>query len=157
FGENEYLVFAFEFINQSKKFLSNQISNLNKIDIQNASINDVNISNTNESLLRTIIWSLKNYKIESQLKNIEELALLSYKKLHFLLTIQPILENAILFLIYSKKLNVAIPIKNHIQSKIKYAVALKLIEKYIAELAQKSGKTKEQMKDKNVPHFNLNS
>ena len=95
YGENEYLVFAFECINQSIKFLSNQISNLNKIDFQNASLNDVNISNTNESLLRTIIWSLKNYKIESQLKNIEELALLSYKKLPFLGTIQPRLGNAL--------------------------------------------------------------
>jgi len=144
FGENEYLVFAFEFINQSIKFLTNQISNHNKIDFQNASLNDVNISNTNESLLRTIIWSLKNYKIESQLKNIEELALLSYKKLPFLGTIQPRLGNAILFLIYCQEFNVATPILNHIQSKIKYAVALKLIDKYIAELALKSGKTKDQ-------------
>lgn len=157
FGENEYFVFAFEFINQSIKFLSNQISNLNKIDIQNASLNDVNISNTNESLLRTIIWSLKNYKIESQLKNIEELALLSYKKLPFLGTIQPRLGNALLFLIYCQEFNVATPILNHIQSKIKYAVALKLIDKYIAELAQKSGKTIDQMEDENVPHFDLDS
>ncbi|MBK7632872.1 MAG: DUF4132 domain-containing protein [Saprospiraceae bacterium] len=40
---------------------------------------------------------------------------------------------------------------------IKYAVALKLIDKYISELALKSGKTKDQMEDENVPHFDLDS
>lgn len=109
----------------------------------------------NTQLIRSACWLAGLVNDEKLNQTLYSLTLACFKKRSGIGALLPVIGNAGLFAFSLLPSSEGIKYLSQLKSKIKTSVALKLIDKYIAELAQKSGKTKDQMEDENVPHFDL--
>ncbi len=111
----------------------------------------------NTQLIRSACWLAGLVNDEKLNQTLYSLTLACFKKRSGMGALLPVIGNAGLFAFSLLPSSEGIKYLGLIKTKINNSVALKLIDKYIAELAQKSGKTKDQIEDENVPNFDMDS
>lgn len=111
----------------------------------------------NSQLIRSTCWLAGLVNDDKLNQTLYNLTLDCFKQRIKIGPLLPVIGNAGLFAFSLLPSSEGIKYLSQLKSKIKTSVALKLIDKYITELALKSGKTKDQMEDENVPHFDLDS
>jgi len=156
YGEENYIEFATVLFKKVVQFLNDVLYSPKFNNIESSNRMSI-MSGKNEDFIRNVVWGFSNIDYEKYLDDLIELTKWSYKKIPWYSAVQPRIGASLIYLFSQMPAEKSIPILTSIRKNIKQNQALKLIDKYIAELALKSGKTKDQMEDENVPNFDMNS
>jgi hypothetical protein len=156
YGEEQYVEFATVLFKNVIQFLNDVLYSPKFNNIESSTRMSI-MSGKNEDFIRNVIWGFSLIDFEKYLDVLIDLAKWAYKKIPWYSAVQPRIGASLIYLFSQMPAEKSIPILTLIRKHIKQNQALKLIDKYIAELALKSGKTKDQMEDENVPHFDLDS
>lgn len=156
YGEEQYVEFATVLFKNVIQFLNDVLYSPKFNNIESSTRMSI-MSGKNEDFIRNVIWGFSLIDFEKYLDVLIDLAKWAYKKIPWYSAVQPRIGASLIYLFSQMPAEKSIPILTLIRKHIKQNQALKLIDKYIAELALKSGKTKDQMEDDNVPHFDFNS
>ena len=115
-----------------------------------------NKSESNEHFIRSLIW-LSGYLNVAQLnQDLVELGLLCYKKIPGYGQCSKRLGNACLFAFTALPYKTGIAYLTQFRAKVKYPSVRKIIENRIYEVAEKEGKTKDEIEEMGVPAYGLN-
>ena len=153
YGEERFVNFALGLFDYSIMYLDDIVyKDLYK---QEGAMRMSIMSEKNEDFVRSVVWAFSTCNFEPYTEKLIEFGKWVYKKIPWYSSLQPRIGAALMFLFSNLQPDKAILIFGTFKKITKYNPALKTIDKYIAELALKSGKTKDQMEDENVPHFDL--
>lgn len=156
YGEEQYVEFATVLFKNVIQFLNDVLYSPKFNNIESSNRMSI-MSGKNEDFIRNVIWGFSLIDFEKYLDVLIDLSKWAYKKIPWYSAVQPRIGASLIYLFSQMPAEKSIPILTLIRKHIKQNQALKLIDKYISELALKSGKTKDQMEDENVPHFDLDS
>lgn len=113
-------------------------------------------SEGNEHFIRSLIW-LSGYLNVSQLnQDLVELGLMCYKKIPGYGQCSKRLGNACLFAFTTLPYKTGIAYLTQFRAKVKYPSVRKIIENRIYEVAEREGKTKDEIEEMGVPTYGLN-
>ena len=155
FGEERFVHFALGLIDHSIMYLDDIVyKDLYK---QEGAMRMSIMSEKNEDFVRSVVLAFSTCNFVPYTEKLIEFGKWVYKKIPWYSALQPRIGAALLYLFAQLPKDESLLILVLFKKFVKYSVAQKTIDKYIAELALKSGKTKDQMEDENVPHFDLDS
>ena len=113
-------------------------------------------SESNEHFIRSLIW-LSGYLNVSQLnQDLVELGLICYKKIPGYGQCSKRLGNACLFAFTALPYKTGIAYLTQFRAKVKYPSVRKIIENRIYDVAEREGKTKDEIEEMGVPTYGLN-
>lgn len=155
YGEEKFGHFALGLFEHSIKYLDDIV--YKDFYKQEGAMRMSIMSEKNEDFVRSVVWAFSTCNFEQHTEKLIEFGKWVYKKIPWYSALQPRIGAALMYLFSNLQPDKALLIFGTFKKITKYNPALKTINKYIAELALKSGKTKDQMEDENVPHFDLDS
>jgi len=155
FDEERFVDFALGLFDHSITYLDDIV--YKNLYVQEGSMRMSIMSEKNEDFVRSIVWAFSTCNFEIHTEKLIELAKWVYKKIPWFSVLQPRIGASLMYLFSQLHPDKSILIFGTLKKNTKYTRALKTIDKYISELALKSGKTKDQMEDENVPYFDLDT